>query len=116
MCLQRGTPLYDGRAPVHDAVVSVAPGTIRPMPSDPPNEALTDVQLAVLEIESRTWRYAGVKEAHIRAELGMTPTRYYAVLNRLLDDPAAEAAYPQLVRRLRRLREARVRARSPRVA
>lgn len=84
------------------------------MPSPAPNEVLTDTHRAVLDIERKWWRYAGVKEARIHDELGMTPTRYTQVLNALLDDSTAEALDPQLVRRLRRLRDARRQARSPR--
>ena len=68
---------------------------------------LTDLHHAVLDIESRTWRYQGAKEAQAYRELGLSPTRYAQVLGWLLDQPAAEAEYPQLVRRLRRLREVR---------
>lgn len=66
---------------------------------------------AVLAMESRPWRYAGAKEAAIRAELGLSPTAYYQRLVRLLDDPAAVAHAPMLVGRLRRIRDARRRAR-----
>ena len=45
---------------------------------------------------------------------GCTPTRYYQVLNALVDRPDALAADPLLVRRLRRLRLARQRTRSSR--
>jgi hypothetical protein len=44
----------------------------------------------------------------------MSATRYYQVLNALLDRPEALAADPMLVKRLRRLRTARQRARSAR--
>lgn len=57
--------------------------------------------------EAHWWKYAGAKDAYIRETFSETPTAYYARLNRLLDDPAAEAAYPVLVRRLRRLRDSR---------
>jgi hypothetical protein len=44
----------------------------------------------------------------------MSATRYYQVLNTLIDSPAALAADPMLVKRLRRLRATRQRARSAR--
>ena len=44
----------------------------------------------------------------------MSATRYYQVLNALLDNPAALEADPMLVKRLRRMRAARQRARSAR--
>jgi hypothetical protein len=45
----------------------------------------------------------------------MTPTRYYQVLNTLVDSPVALATDPLLVKRLRRVREARRRGRSPEI-
>jgi hypothetical protein len=45
----------------------------------------------------------------------MTPTRYYQVLNALVDSPAALATDPLLVKRLRRVRTARRRGRSAEV-
>jgi hypothetical protein len=44
----------------------------------------------------------------------MSATRYYQVLNALIDQPAALAYDPLLIKRLRRLRAARQRARSAR--
>lgn len=65
----------------------------------------------VLAFERRFYARPGAKEQAIVVELGMTPTRYYARLNALLDDPAAWAADPLTVGRLRRLRDARHRQR-----
>ena len=42
----------------------------------------------------------------------MSPTRYYQLLSTLLDDPAAAAYDPLVVRRLRRARLRRRRARA----
>ena len=44
----------------------------------------------------------------------MSATRYYQVLNALIDYPAALEADPMLIKRLRRLRASRQRARSAR--
>jgi len=66
---------------------------------------------AVLEFERRRWKHAGAKEQAIRDEFDLSATRYYQILNALLDDPAALAHSPALVGRLRRVREARQRAR-----
>ena len=44
----------------------------------------------------------------------MSPTRYYQVLNALLDKPEAMAADPLLIKRLRRLRTSRQRTRAAR--
>lgn len=58
----------------------------------------------ILEFERRWWRRPGAKEQAIRDTFGLSPTRYYQLLNRLLDEPAALAQDPLLVGRLRRLR------------
>ncbi len=44
----------------------------------------------------------------------MSATRYYQVLNALIDDQAALAFDPMLVKRLRRMRASRQRARTAR--
>lgn len=67
---------------------------------------MTDLEHAILDIESRRWRYAGAKENAI-VDLGLTPTRYYQILGKLIDRPDAIAHAPQLTRRLQRLRDAR---------
>jgi hypothetical protein len=68
----------------------------------------------ILEFERQWWKYAGAKETAIRESFDMSATRYYQVLNALIDRPEALAADPLLVRRLRRLRAERQRARSAR--
>lgn len=66
---------------------------------------------AVLDFERRRWKHAGAKEQAIRDAFDLPATRYYQILNTLLDDPAALAYAPALVGRLRRIRDARQRAR-----
>lgn len=80
------------------------------------NEAptLSDRDRQILEFERAWWKYAGAKEAAIRERFEMSSTRYYQVLNALIDTPEALEADPLLVRRLRRLRAARQRQRSAR--
>ncbi len=73
---------------------------------------LTRREHDMLTFERHWWRHAGAKETAIRDRFGMTPTRYYQVLNALVDQPAALAADPLLVGRLRRVRAARKRTRS----
>ncbi|MFJ9519183.1 DUF3263 domain-containing protein [Kitasatospora sp. NPDC101801] len=68
---------------------------------------LTDRELAVLALESRTWRTTGAKERAVREELDLSATRYYQILNRLLDRQEALAHAPVLVNRLRRVRDAK---------
>ncbi len=70
--------------------------------------------LAILAFERQWWKYAGAKEQAVRELFGMSATRYYQVLNALIDRPAALEADPMLVKRLRRVRAARQRARSAR--
>jgi hypothetical protein len=66
---------------------------------------------AILDFE-RTWCIRdGAKEATIRTELGMSGTRYYELLRRMLDEPAAYRHDPLTVKRLRRQRDRRRRDR-----
>ncbi len=68
----------------------------------------------VLAFERQWWKYAGAKESAIRELFGVSATRYYQLLNALIDDPEALAADPLLVKRLLRMRGERQRARSAR--
>ena len=68
----------------------------------------------ILDFERQWWKYAGAKEQAIRELFDMSPTRYYQVLNALIDRPEALADDPLLVRRLRRMRAERQRVRSAR--
>ena len=68
----------------------------------------------ILEFERHWWKYAGAKEQAVREKFDMSSTRYYQVLNALIDSEAALEADPLLVRRLRRLRQQRQRQRSAR--
>ncbi|MDQ1722899.1 MAG: hypothetical protein QOI26_2633 [Pseudonocardiales bacterium] len=68
----------------------------------------------ILAFERQWWKYAGAKEQAIRELFDMSATRYYQVLNGLIDTPEALAADPMLVKRLRRLRASRQRQRSAR--
>ena len=72
---------------------------------------LTDRDRAILRFEGEWRRHVGAKEEAIRADLGMSPARYYQLLGRLIDTAEAQGHDPMLVKRLRRLREARVSAR-----
>ncbi len=88
-----------------EAAVQQAPGLVG---------ELTDREREVLAFERQWWKYAGAKEQAVRELFDMSATRYYQVLNALLDRPAALEHDPMLVKRLRRLRSARQRARSAR--
>ncbi|TQN37684.1 uncharacterized protein DUF3263 [Blastococcus colisei] len=82
------------------------------VPAQVPGVGLSRKEHEMLTFERQWWRRPGAKETAIRDRFGVTPTRYYQVLNALVDRPAALAADPLLVRRLRRLRLARQRTRS----
>lgn len=75
---------------------------------------LSDRDQQILSFERHWWRYAGAKEQAIRDQFGMSGTRYYQVLNALIDRAEALSYDPLLVKRLRRLRSSRQRARAAR--
>ena len=75
---------------------------------------LTDLETRILYFERNWWRFAGAKESAIKDLFDLTAARYYQLLNDLIDRDDALAASPMLVKRLRRLREARMQARSAR--
>jgi hypothetical protein len=77
-------------------------------------DGLTRRDRDILAFERQWWKYAGAKEQAIRELFDMSATRYYQVLNALIDTPAALTADPMLVKRLRRLRASRQRQRSAR--
>lgn len=69
---------------------------------------------ALLDFEALWPRDIGAKHEQIRARFGITPVRYYQMLNVVLDDPVALEAQPMEVGRLRRVRDARVNKRANR--
>ena len=75
---------------------------------------LSDRDREILAFERQWWKYSGAKEQAVRELFDMTATRYYQVLNALIDSPAALAHDPMLVKRLRRMRSTRQRARTAR--
>ncbi|NLF06302.1 MAG: DUF3263 domain-containing protein [Actinomycetales bacterium] len=77
-------------------------------------DTLSERDQNVLAFERQWWKYAGAKEQAIRELFDLSPARYYQVLNALLDDPAALAHDPMLVKRLRRMRSERQRNRTAR--
>lgn len=90
------------------------PNVIGPIVTALPADELSELAKHVLAFEHDRARHDRTKEAEIRVEFDMSPTRYYQVLNRLIDSPAALAYDPQLVGRLQRLRAARTGARAAR--
>jgi hypothetical protein len=75
---------------------------------------LTELESRILEFERNWWRFAGAKESAIKEQFDLTAPRYYQLLNDLIDREDALEASPMLVKRLRRLREARMQARTSR--
>ncbi|MDA3648323.1 DUF3263 domain-containing protein [Saccharopolyspora indica] len=83
-----------------------------PEPELLPSGELTVRERGVLAFESQWWKRSGAKERAIRELFDMSPSRYYQVLNALLDSPAAFRADPMLIKRLRKARAARQRERA----
>ena len=77
-------------------------------------DGLTRREHDILAFERQWWKYAGAKEQALRDLFDLSATRYYQVLNALIDRPEALAEDPMLVKRLRRMRHSRQRARSAR--
>jgi hypothetical protein len=82
--------------------------------SEQPAAELSERDQRILEFERQWWKFAGAKEQAIREQFDMSATRYYQLLNILIDQPASLAFDPMLVKRLARMRAARQRARSAR--
>jgi len=75
---------------------------------------LTERDRQIIGFERQWWTHAGSKEQAIKELFEMSATRYYQVLNQLIDSPDALAHDPMLVKRLRRLRSQRQKSRSAR--
>jgi len=82
--------------------------------SEAAGNELTGRERQILEFERQWWKYAGAKEQAIRDLFDMSATRYYQIINNLIDRPEAMSFDPMLVKRLSRMRAARQRARSAR--
>jgi hypothetical protein len=76
---------------------------------------LTQRDIEILDFERSWWKHAGVKEQAIKERFDMSATRYYQLLNELLENPAAMSHDPILVKRLKRLRTYRQRQRVARL-
>ncbi len=78
------------------------------------DHTITARDAEILTFEREWWKHAGNKEQAIREAFDLSPTRYYQLLNRIIDDEVALAHDPMLVKRLRRLRAQRQRQRAAR--
>jgi hypothetical protein len=76
---------------------------------------LSDREMDILDFERTWWKHAGVKEQAIRERFDMSATRYYQLLNELLEKSEAMDHDPILVKRLKRLRTYRQRQRVARL-
>jgi hypothetical protein len=89
-----------------DRDIGGVPSARKPEPGqEPGQDELTEQERAILDFEKHWWRRPGAKEQAIRETFDLSPTRYYQLLNALLDRPAAVAYDPALINRLRRLRQ-----------
>lgn len=75
---------------------------------------LTERDREILEFERGWWKYSGARESAIREKFDISSTRYFQLLNWLIDQPAALEADPVTVHRILRLRTARQAQRSAR--
>ena len=91
------------------AVESAAPVSAAPV-----GAGLTERECEILAFERQWWKFAGAKEQAVREHFDLSATRYYQVLNALIDRQDALEHDPMLVKRLRRLRATRQRTRSAR--
>jgi hypothetical protein len=98
------------------ADVPAQDGTVNERPEDDgfPTDLLSERDRQILAFERQWWKYAGAKEQAIREIFDMSATRYYQLLNLLIDRPEALAHDPMLVKRLRRVRSQRQRQRAAR--
>jgi hypothetical protein len=78
-------------------------------------EELSAQDKRILDFERSWWKHAGVKEQAIKDNFEMSATRYYQILNEVLEKTAALDYDPILVKRLKRLRVYRQRQRVARL-
>jgi len=70
--------------------------------------------MRILAFEASWWQSPGAKEREILGTFGFSPTRYYQLLNELIDRPESVQFDPALVARLRQRRADRSELRSGR--
>ncbi|MFI6285838.1 DUF3263 domain-containing protein [Streptomyces sp. NPDC051018] len=110
---EAGEPDLTGAGPAPTGPESTGPeatGPVRPEQAEPTGRrlaGLSERDRGVLAMERRSWPGPGAKERAVREQLGISPVRYYQLLNALLDDERALAHDPVTVNRLRRVRDAK---------
>jgi hypothetical protein len=76
-------------------------------------DQLTDRQQAMLVFERQWWKHAGARDTAVRDLFGCSPARYRTELDALVEQPAALAFDPLVVKRIQRRRNGSVRGRHP---
>src|SRR5215475_13145557 len=105
-------PGFEGvDAPVTPVIPTQVPASAAPGETELPIvesvDKLSPRERAMIIFERKWWRHAGSKEQAIREQFELSATRYYQLLNKLLDLPEALEFDPVVVGRLRRLRATR---------
>jgi hypothetical protein len=106
--------MHSVNAPGEGAVPNELPFAGPTSDGTDPIDSLSARDRDLLAFERQWWKYAGAKEQAIRELFDMSTTRYYQLLNQLIDQPEALAHDPMLVKRLRRMRSQRQRQRAAR--
>lgn len=70
-------------------------------------QLLTAIERSILDFEHGWWEDSGVKDQAIWETFNVSPARYSQFLNFIIEKDTALEYAPLLVRRLRRLRDAR---------
>ncbi|MFJ4286629.1 DUF3263 domain-containing protein [Paenarthrobacter nicotinovorans] len=73
---------------------------------------LTDQQKAMIDLAGEHFRHAGSLDSAAMERFGMTPTRYWQEMNRLIRTEAAVAYRPAIVARLSTRRRPQARTES----
>ncbi|WP_285291207.1 DUF3263 domain-containing protein [Arthrobacter sp. ISL-85] len=73
---------------------------------------LTDDHKAMIDLAAGNYKYAGSLEDLVKERFGLTPTRYWQVMNQLLQTSEAAAYRPEAVRRLNARRRPKTRLHS----
>jgi hypothetical protein len=93
-------------------IASLAIVTVKPERETSEGAGLDERARQLLDFERESWKLRMPKARAIRERFGFSPARYHQLLNRTLDLPEALVYDPMLVRRLRRIRDARRRRRA----
>jgi hypothetical protein len=96
------------------AHVLEGPDATAPAGGDDAASGLSARDREILDFERQWWKYAGAKEQAVRELFDLSATRYYQVLNALIDSPAALTRGPHPAQPLDEHRVVRQRGRTAR--